>query len=378
MKIRILAIVVLAVTVLAIGIGAIIFASIQTSESKQTIKIGAIQPLSQRAVAVGEQVREGVELAAADINEAGGINGRELQVIYEDDQCDPPKTISSFQKLVQSDKVPVIIGPVCSSVVLAAAPLANEMRVPIITTVASTNQITQSGDYVFRSTPAGRDYSNAIADFAIDKLGAQTASTLYISDPNGADYNSDFVDRFTSRGGRVISQNVYNNEETDFRSYLAKIKSDNSDVLFIAGQLNHGIAMRQARELGVKAQFIGPVVLETPEMITQAGEAAEGVVFSAPQFDPDAHSIKAFRDNYARKYNKTLGFRTVIAYDTVRIVERIMGQCDIDSECIKSGLYAVKDYDGIGGRYSFDANGDVRMPLMIKTVRNEEFVPYYI
>ncbi|MBI4171045.1 MAG: penicillin-binding protein activator [Candidatus Aenigmarchaeota archaeon] len=338
--------------------------------------IGAIQPLTKSTVAVGEQVREGIDIAVDDVNAEGGINGRPLKVIYEDDQCDSKTAVTAFEKLTSVEKVKIIIGPTCSSNVLAVAPSANEKKVIILTTVASTPKVTQAGDYVFRNTPSGEAYSNYIAEFAYYNLSALTASALYLNLDNGVDFKDAFIKRFEGLGGSVLGAEAYEPTTTDFRSQLAKIKGQNPDVIFIAGQINHGIAIKQARELGLTQRIIGPTTIESPDLIAQAGTAAEGVIYSAPKFDLNDSVVKSFGEKYKSKYNKTLGFRTAISYDAVMIVASLLIKCGEDVECTKRGLYETQNYSGVSGITSFDKNGDVDKPLMIKTVRNGKFVPY--
>ncbi len=343
-------------------------------EVKEPINMGVIIPLTKATVTAYEQVREGIDMAADDINALGGINGHSLKLIYEDDQCDARMAVTAFEKLVNIDKVSIIIGPACSSNVLAVAPLANEKKIIILTTVGSTDKITTSGDYVFRNTPTARDYSYYIAEFAYRNLSARTASVLYLNLDNGIDFKDAFVKRFVEVGGTILNTESYERGENDFRAQLIKIKSQNPNVLFIAGQINQGLAMKQARELGIDKQIIGPVTVENADIFAQAGSAAEGVIYSAPKFDKNNPTVKAFEEKYKVKYNKILGVRTAIAYDAVMIIASLLKKCGEDVECIKNELYATKNYQGVSGLTSFDENGDVAKPLVIKIVRNARFV----
>lgn len=369
-----------AITVLAVAAMAVtILWALSIDEGfteRGPVRIAAIQPLSKSTVATGEQVREGIELGAANINEQGGINGRRLEVVYEDDQCDAKTAVTAFEKLANIDKIRIVIGPTCSSNVLAVAPLANEKKVIVLTTVASTPKVTHAGDYIFRNTPSGDAYSNRIAEFARSKLDARTASVLFLNLDNGVDYKNAFVKRFAELGGSIMGEEAYEPTAADFRSQLAKIRAQNPDVLFVAGQINHGTAIKQAREMGLMQQIIGPVTMETSDFVPQAGTAAEGVVYSAPKFDKNDPAVKAFEEKYMATYNKTLGFRTLISYDATMIIASLLGRCGEDVECVKNGLYVTQNYTGVAGTYSFDRNGDVAMPIMLKTVRNGKFVPY--
>ncbi|MDI6721207.1 MAG: ABC transporter substrate-binding protein [Candidatus Aenigmarchaeota archaeon] len=127
---------------------------------------------------------------------------------------------------------------------------------------------------------------------------------------------------------------------------------------------------------GMDKQIIGPVTMESPELIAQAGSSAEGIIYSAFKFDINDPSVMAFQEKYKARYNKTLGFRTAVSYDATIIIASLLKKCGEDVECVKKGLYETKDYSGMSGLTSFDENGDVIKPLVIKTVRNGEFVEY--
>ncbi len=340
----------------------------------ETFTIGAIQPLTKDSTAVGEQVREGIEMAVIDINRKGGINGKPFRVILEDDQCDAKLAVSAFDKLTAIDGVNIIIGPSCSSNVLAVAPLANEKNIIILSTVASTNKITGAGDLIFRNNPTGRDYSYKIAEFAYNQLRAGTASLLYLNLDNGVDYKDSFKEKFSALGGKITGEHAYEKSQTDFRSELTKIKAENPDVIFLAGQINHGLAVKQARELGITTQFIGPKTIESEEFLKHAGRAAEGVIYAADVLDKADPLFKRFEQNYAIRFNKTLSFRTPLAYDAVMILAELLKKCGNEVNCVKKGLYKTNGYRGISGITSFNEYGDVIKPLTIKTVRDGEFV----
>ena len=342
----------------------------------KTIRIGAIQPLTKGSAAVAEEVKAGIDFAVEEINLNGGVNGKKLEILYEDDECDQRLAISAFEKMTSVDGLKIIIGPTCSSNVISVAPLANEKKVIILTTVASTPKITEAGDYIFRNTPSGRDISISIANFAYNNLRARTASSLYINLDNGADFKNEFAKRFVELGGKVFNEESYEKADTDFRTQLTKVKNQNPDVIFLAGQINHGLAVKQAREMGIQTQIIGPTTMQTPDFLTAAGSAAEGVIYSAPKFDKTNPIVKDFENRFKQKYNKTISYRTVISYDAVFILANALKKCGENIECVKIELYNTQNYQGISGLTSFDENGDVQKPLTIMTVKEGKFVEY--
>lgn len=370
------------IIIAAIAIIYLVFSSLLSGngivalEENSDIVIGSIQPLTKSTVAIGEQVREGIELAVEEINNSNGINGKALRVIMEDDQCDAAMAITAFEKLVSIDKVKIIIGPTCSTNVLAVASKANQKKVIILTTVASTDNITLAGDYVFRNTPSGRDYSYAMAEFAFGNLKARTASAVYVNLDNGIDFKNDFSKRFTEFGGKILGAESIEKDQTDFRAELTKIKNQNPDVIFLASQVNQAFVIRQIREIGINKQIIGPVSIENPEVLT-AGTASDGIIYAGVSLDKNNPKIMAFEKKYLKKYGKKPGFRTAVSYDAAMMVAGLLEQCNNDVGCVKNGLYATKNYEGVSGLTSFDEFGDVKKPLAIKIVRNGEFADYF-
>ena len=351
------------------------FENTSSGSITQPFRIGAILPLTKNTVSVGEEVKRGIDLAVEEVNKKGGINGSPLVAVYEDDQCDAKVAVTAAQKLIHVDEVPVIIGPTCSSNVLAVAPLAEKKKVVVITTVASTPKITSAGDFIFRNTPSGDEYSKAIADFSFWNLSARTAGILYVNLDNGIDYKDSFINEFTTLGGTILTSESYEKDDRDFRTQLLKIKEANPNILFHAGQIGVGEFLKQAKEIGIKGSIIGPVTMEQKDLFKSAGDSAEGVVYSAPAFDPQDKRIASFEQRFKEKYETTASVREATAYDAVHILAPLLSSCGKDTTCIKDGLYKVHAYPGVSGITSFDQYGDVVKPIMMKTIKNQRFVP---
>jgi branched-chain amino acid transport system substrate-binding protein len=339
-------------------------------------RIGSVQAFTGKASWYAEQVKRGTDMALNDINSEGGINGKRLEILYEDSMFEQKRALSAVRKLFQDDGVSVIIGPTGSSNVMAVAPVANELQKIIFATVASTPRIKDAGDFVFRNSISGDVHGEYMAEYAYNVLGARTASTLYLNLANGVDYNDAFVMRFEELGGTVVVQESYEKGLNDFRTQLTKIKMSNPDVVYFAG-LSVGVAVKQTREMGIDQKILAPVTVETQELLDIAGEAAEGILYTAPNFNPESsdENIVKFVADYKAMYNNTPTKLVADAYDAVMVMSLALELCgDDDAECIRDALYDLDKYEGLVGVTTFDEFGEVSKPLVIKIVEKEKFV----
>jgi len=343
---------------------------------QETIEIGLITALTGKVATYGHYVKKGVDLAAEHINKNGGINGKKLVIITEDSVADPKTAINTFYKLTEQDNIKIIIGPLASSSVLAVAPLANEKQAVILTPIGSSPEITHAGDFVFRNRISGKFDAINMAEFCATKLKAKTAAILYINEDNGLGYRDYFTQTFENLGGKVLTKIPYE-RGADFRTDLTKIKALNPDIIYLGGH-NSELAIKQAKELGIKSQLTGPLMFESQATLDIAGDAAEGFLYTYT-FDSEGQDqhIKDFVKAYKEKHNSIPTAFSANAYDAVMIYAKTIEKCrNTGPICIKNELYKVQNHPGVSGTTSFDKNGDVEKPIIIKTVKNGEFVKY--
>ncbi len=345
-----------------------------TSETE--IQIGAVLPLTGSAARYGKWIQEGLELARHEVNKAGGINGRPLQIVYEDDEAKPALAASATQKLIDINGVPVIFGSWASSCVLAQAPIAERSRV-VLMAEAISPKIRQAGDYVFRIQPDARFYLAELVPFVYQKLGAHTACILYINNDFGVDQARVFQSRFEQLGGQILSREAYLPDRRDFRAQLTKIRSNSPSVVFVPGYAEVGTILKQAKELGISARFVGSVPTENPDLLNVARDAAEGIVYPS-HFDPDSQGVLArkFQEAYEARYGRPAEGFAALAYDGLMIISEGLRKCGGNSQCLRDFLYTVKDRPGVTGPTSFDSQGDVIKTVLIKTVSGGRFRAY--
>jgi len=359
------------VVVLAIGLIAT-----HTKKEPKEIKIGAILPLTGPSAQYGIWIQEALELGKDEINSKGGINGKRLKIIYEDDQANPQKAADAMQKLVTVDKVPIVYGSWASSCVLAQAPIAEKFKTVVIAEAISP-KIRDAGDYVFRMQPDARYYIRQLVPFVYNRMKIRKLSILYINNDFGEDQAKVFAEEFTKLGGQVLSIDKFEQGATDFKTELIKIKKRNPEAIFVPGYTEVAIILRQARELGMKQQFFSSVPFENPDILKAAGEAAEGVIYPH-HFDPEAENelTKAYQEAYKKRYGRPSEGFAALAYDGLMIIADVLRKVGPEATKIKDELYKIKDFPGVTGPTTFDDHGDVIKPIVIKTVKNGRFVKY--
>lgn len=345
----------------------------------EEIKIGAIMPLTGDYATYGIAIKRGIELAVEEINNNRGINGKILDLIFEDSRAEPRLGTSAAHKLIDVDHVPVIIGAVASSVTLSIAPIAENNKVVLISAASSSPKITPAGDYIFRNYPSDVLEGNLVAEFAMDN-GYKTTSILTIQNEYGVGLNKVFEKNYEKLGGKVLSNDSYLEGTRDFRTTLAKIKEQNPSSIFIVGYGREmGTAIKQAREIGIKSQFLSTVNFYDEESIKAGGSAVNGVIFSSPVFDPNSEqeNIRIFVGKFRNKFKAEPDVWSAHGYDAVLLVAEAMKNKGFLSDEIKEGLYQIKDFPGVSGNTSFDQNGDVIKTAQFLIVENGEFVPLH-
>nr|WP_242835116.1 ABC transporter substrate-binding protein [Clostridium sartagoforme] len=315
-------------------------------------------PLTGKASTYGQSVKNGAELLQEEINKSGGINGKEIQFIFEDDQADPTPSIQAFNKLVDNDKVVAILGPVTSGATTAVAPNATSKKIPLITPTATEPNITnKGGEYVFRGCFVDSFQGEILAKYAKESLSKKTAAVLYNA---GSDYSKGIADTFKkdfeSKGGQVTEYLSYNDGDTDFNAQLTKIKSSNPDVLVLPDYYNVvGLIAKQARATGITSQFLGGDGWESEELYSIGGEAINGALYINHYYSGDTdENVKKFVDAYKAKFNKDPDAFAALGYDTAKVlVKAIEKSGDFSADKIKEALASI-ELDSVTGHIKFN------------------------
>lgn len=341
----------------------------------QGIKIGAILALTGDAAKYGQACRRGIDLAVEQTNSTGGIGGRKLSIVYEDTQADPKIGVSALRKLITVDKVQVVIGAGASSVTLAAAPIAEENDVVLLSPVSSAPAVTQAGDYIFRNVMSDLYEGSGMAQFARKELKIARAAILYINNDFGVGLRDSFKRRFEQLAGEITSVESFEQGASDFRTQLIKIKNSQPEAIYLVGYKEMGRVLRQAGEMAIGIRFLSFAMFEDPEILKMAGNAAEGVYYSSRAYDPQSREdvVSDFVKKYRSRFNAEPDIFAALSYDAARIVFLAIKKGGPTGREIKKALYTIKDFPGVTGTTSFDQNGDVIKSVSIKMVKNGQF-----
>ena len=326
-------------------------------------RIGVMESLTGPGETYGTVATQAKQMAADEINAAGGIDGRMLELIVEDSQCSAKDAIAAYNKLTDVDGVKIILGTSCSSAMLGAAPLAEADGVILFSGLASNPDIANAGDYIFRTQisdiQVGIDTGNVLWADGVRKLATITETTDYAE---GVRRTS--VAQFQKRGGRVVAEERYPSDAIDFRSQLGKLFEADPDALHLAPQSEFaaGAIIKQAREVG----YQGPIYAETVSVGTTAlevaGDAATGMKAITADLDPGNRKAQEVLASFRERYRYvTLPWHLGSAYDDVYIAAECLKQTgdDQDADGFRDCMYGITWSGAIGDYYSFDADGEV-------------------
>lgn len=338
------------------------------------IKIGFIGPLSGDAAAYGEPVKNGIELAVNEINSAGGVKGRQIQMIYEDGKCSGKDSASAAQKLVNIDKVKYIIGGICSGEAFGFSPITIKAKVFVIMPGASAPTLSGLSPYLVRNNPNDNFAGISLADFVAKSY--KNAFTISEQTDFAKGIESVFLAQLQKNGQTNSGTQSYDSKTTDFRSILSKVKETNPDVVFINAQTGANVLRiaQQARQLGIKSQFISAYFGSDPA-VQSGGGVVEGMVFAdAPGLSSSA-SGRDFVSKYKAKYGKdpAFAFYAGAAYDGVHLIAQAISSTGDDSTKVEKYVQTLSSYEGTIGMYSFDDNGDIVgvLPVLEKVVNGK-------
>ena len=335
----------------------------EDAQQAAPFRIGVMESLTGPGETYGTMANQVKQMAADEINAAGGINGRMLEFVIEDSQCSANGAIAAYKKLTDVDGIKIILGTSCSGAMLGAAPLAEADGIILFSGLASNPDIAHAGDYIFRTqisdVQVGIDTGNTLWADGIRRLATITESTDYAE---GVRRTS--VAQFEKLGGELVAEERYSSDVTDFRSQIEKLVVSDPDAIHIAPQSEFaaGAIIKQAREIG----YEGPIYAETVSVgataLEIAGDAATGMKAITADLDPDNGKGQEVLANFRERYGYIVfPWHMGSAYDDVYITAECLKQTkdDQDADGFRDCLYDITWSGAIGDNYSFDENGEV-------------------
>jgi branched-chain amino acid transport system substrate-binding protein len=347
-----------------VGVGAL--AAALLADAQAPIKIGVIEPLSGAVAASGSYVRMGAEIARDWINARGGINGRKVELIIEDNKSDPKEAASAAEKLIVRDKVPAIMGAWGSSMTLAAMPKLEEYGVPMVVETSSAATITKRGNpWIFRISPPSEMEALGLEQY-VERLGVRRADFLAVNTDWGRGAIGAFGDMLKKKGVAVGAAEFMDQAATDMSAQLTKIKGTGGDTLFLTTAVEQiTLVLKQAQEQRLARRVVTTGGSSSPtQLIKQAGPAAEGsyhIVFFMPWFPeamPDGRLAKAFVDEWAKRGHPfeglTEGFR---GHDGIATIAEAIRLAGVDEpKAVRDALWRVS-LMGVNGPIKFEKDG---------------------
>lgn len=337
------------------------------------IKVGAVLPLTGDAAAYGEPSRNTLMLALDEINKAGGVNGRSIELIIEDGKCNGKDASNATQKLVNVDKVQMIIGGFCSSESLASVSIAEAAKVMLLSPASSSPDLTGKSAYFVRDYPSDASQGKVLAALAYNDKAMKHVAFIQEQTDYAVGIYKAFNENFTALGG-TTSKEEFASTANDFRSQLSKLKSGNPDALFIDAQTPASAEriVKQVKELNWKVQlFFSDGVIGDPSFLKNNAVAMDGAL--AAEFGVDANNpkFKALADNYKTMYATELPYQSYMqtVYDALYLVADGVKEVGYSGEKLSSWFRTVKDWSGASGAITIGTDGDLvggHVPKVIK------------
>ncbi len=382
-----------------VAVALLAFGAFSCAKKTEEIRVGEFGSLTGTTATFGISTKNAIDLAIDEANAAGGIDGKMIKVIVEDDQSKPEEAATAVRKLVEQDRVIAVLGEVSSSRSLAGAPICQNAKVPMITPSSTNPKVTQVGEYIFRVCFTDPFQGMVAAVFAYDSLGARDAAILRdIRNDYSVGLADFFIETFTSRGGRIVADESYSEGDIDFKAQLTAIKAKSPHVIFVPGYYTEvGLIARQARELGIERPLLGGDGWVSDRLIEIGGEALNNCYFVNPYWekDPDP-AVQSFVKSYKERFGANPDGMAALAYDAGRFLvaglkklaadepeafASIVGLPSAETKELRAEALAklrdifatTKDFPGITGSITIDENRNAVKPAIFLTIEDRQY-----
>jgi branched-chain amino acid transport system substrate-binding protein len=343
--------------------------------AESTIKIGHVGSLTGGEASFGISTDRGVKMAMEEVNAAGGIGGKKLELLTLDDQGKQDEARTAVTKLITQDKVIAILGEVASSRSIAMASVAQQYSIPMISPASTNPTVTEKGDYIFRVCFIDPFQGTVMAKFALNNLKAKRVAILR---DVKSDYSVGLADFFTKAfvagGGEIIGDLSYSTGDTDFASQLTAIRGKKPDAIFVPGYYTEvGLIARKAKDLGLKAPLMGGDGWDSPQLLAIGGEALNGSYFSNHYSSDDTSpKVQDFVNRYKKAYNEIPDSMAVLGYDAMHVLVGALKRAkSLSGADIRDAIAQTKDFVTLTGKITIDAKRNpVKSAVVLKIENN--------
>jgi branched-chain amino acid transport system substrate-binding protein len=337
-----------------------------------TILIGEVGSLTGSEATFGISTRNAIDLAIREVNAAGGVKGKKIELRVYDNQSKPEEAANAANRLINQDNVLLILGEVASSNSIAMATKAQPAKVPMISNASTNPRVTEIGDYIFRVCFIDPFQGYVMAKFAHDNLKMNKVAVLR---DLGSDYSQGLADvferKFTEMGGKIVARETYTKGSTDFRSQLTAIKRSSPEAIYIPGYYNDiGLIARQARELGITATLMGGDGWDSEKLFELGGSAIDGSYFSN-HYSPDDPNprIQKFIAAYKAAYGSVPDALAALGYDAAMVaVDAIKRAPSFDRAAIRDAIAQTRNFHGVTGSITLDEKRNATKPAVVLEV----------
>ena len=335
----------------------------------KTILLGEYGALTGSQASFGTSTDNAIKMAVAEINAKGGVLGKPVELRVEDDNSRSEQVPSAITKLINEDNVLAILGEVASSSSLAAAPYCQKAGVPMLSPTSTNPKVTEVGDYIFRACFIDPYVGESLANFSKNELKAKTAAIFTdVKSDYSKGLSQYFKDSFTKIGGKVVAEESYQAGDTNFRSQLTNIKGKAPDVIYVPGYYTEvGNIAVQARSLGMNQTLLGSDGWDSPKLF-EIGKSAVNNSYFSNHYSPESKDPKVvkFVADYKKKYGETPDALAAVAYDAAYIMfDAITRAGALDRAKLRDALAQTKDFDGVTGKISMNAQRNADKKLVI-------------
>lgn len=358
-----------------VGLACALVAAGCTKKSTNEIVIGQYGSMTGSEATFGQSTDKGVRLAIDEINATGGIKGKKIKLVTMDDQGKAEEAAAVVTRLIEQEKAVALLGEVASSRSLAAAPIAQNKKVPMVTPSSTNPKVTEVGDFVFRTCFIDPFQGTVMAKFATENLKAKKVAILR---DVKSDYSVGLADFFTAKlkelGGEVVDDVSYSSGDVDFKAQLTKLKTKGAEAIFIPGYYTEvGLIARQARELGIKAPLLGGDGWDSPKLSEIGQKAINGGYFSNHYSNETTDPVAVeFQKKFKAKYNEMPDGLSAAGYDAAKVLIRAMEQApELSGAAIRDQLAKITGHDGVTGKITINDKRNATKSAVVVQVEGQ-------
>jgi branched-chain amino acid transport system substrate-binding protein len=339
------------------------------------ILIGEYGSLTGAQATFGQSTHNAIMMAIDEVNGNGGVNGRKIKVLTEDDQSKSEEAQNAVTKLISQNGVLAILGEVASSCSIAAAPTCQSNKVPMITPSSTNPEVTKKGDYIFRVCFTDDYQGENIARFAATQLKIKRAAILTdVKNDYSTGLTATITRVFTSLGGQIVGKASYSNGDSDFRSQLTAVGANKPEAIFVPGYYGDVAQIAiQARDLGMKQPLLGGDGWESPKLVEIGGRALDGSMYTNHYFYADPNPVvRNFVQRYKDRYGAIPDGMAALGYDAARVLaDAIKRAKKLDGPSLRDAIAETKNFDGVSGKITLgpDRNA-VGKKIIVEEVKN--------